>query len=61
MVFVHYNLFEGIVFSLENLFRSLGVATTGGALADASLSLFRWGLCFPFSSFYFLVVCICDA
>ena len=38
---------------LENPFRSLRVAITGGALAAVSLSLFRRGLCFFFSSYFF--------
>ena len=39
---------------LENPFRSLRVAITGGALAAVSLSLFRRGLCFFFLFVFWL-------
>jgi hypothetical protein len=52
-VFVHCYLHDGVV--LENLFRSLGVVTTGGALTVMSLYIFRRGLFFPF--FFFFGLC----
>jgi hypothetical protein len=54
---VHCFLPRGVV--LENLFWSIGIVTTSGALTDVRPCLLRWILCFLFftSSFISLVVC----
>jgi uncharacterized membrane protein len=56
MVSMHCYLLEGVI--LENIFRSLGVASTGGATVAARHYLFRQGFLFSVFLFFHFWLCV---